>query len=153
MCRSPHVLVTVLGSCVAVTMLHRKTGLAGMCHAMLPEMGAGGGEALGAYRYLDRALDHMVHWFGARAVPLDELEVKVFGGADVLGRVTGPRLHGLTVGAQNVAALGRLLEAHGLTTLRSALGGREGLKLFFDTESGDVLVRRLPPFGQTTCPT
>ena len=153
MCKTPHILVTVLGSCVSVTMLHRASGLAGMCHAMLPEQRLGGPtEVRGVYRFLDRALDHMVGWFTARGVDLQALELKVFGGADVLSAAMPPRPGVLTVGAQNVLALTRLLEGHGLTTLRSALGGRAGLKLFFDTASGEVLVRRLAPMGQNVIP-
>ena len=143
MCRSPHVLATILGSCVAVTMLHRDSGMAGMCHAMLPARSGEAGEVSGPFRYLDLALDHMVQWFGKHRVSPESLEVKVFGGADVLSRVAGGAGGPPTVGSQNVRALKRLCQQHGLVATSSALGGQVGLKLFFDTGTGDVLVRRL----------
>lgn len=140
MCRSPYVLATILGSCVAVTMLHRESGMAGMCHAMLPARSGEAVDGSGPFRYLDLALDHMVAWFGKHRVAPESLEVKVFGGADVLCRGGGGPP---TVGSQNLRALKRLCQQHGLVATSSSLGGQVGLKLFFDTGTGDVLVRRL----------
>jgi len=142
MARSPLILGTILGSCVAVTMRDPKTGYAGMCHAMLPEQRAGAGVA-GSFRYLDRALDHMVEWFVARGVAPRSLEVKVFGGADVLATAGSGAGAPPTIGAMNREALARLLGEHGLIPVSSSLGGCSGLKLYFDTGTGDVLVRRL----------
>ena len=38
-CREPHEVTTVLGSCVSITMFNARLGLAAICHAMLPSPG------------------------------------------------------------------------------------------------------------------
>jgi chemotaxis protein CheD len=137
-----HVLVTVLGSCVSVTMRHRTTGYASMCHAMLPEMNARH-EAGREPRFLDRAMDHMVTWFAEYGMPARELEVKAFGGADVLPQLVSEARRRETVGAQNIRMTETLLTLHRLTAVAFDLGGVSGRKIYFDTNTGDVFVRRV----------
>lgn len=135
--RSPVLVSTVLGSCVAVTMFSASCGFGAICHAMLPE-NAGRDNDL---RYVDTALRHiydkMVH-YGVG----NDLVVKLFGGAQVLNVVENKSTK-FTIGEQNVSKADAVLESLGLTVSARDTGGLQGRKLFFCTRSGDVYMRRM----------
>lgn len=133
----PVLVSTVLGSCIAVTMYSPSRGFGAICHAMLPE-NIGRDTDL---RYVDTALLHLY----ARVVEhgaLDDLVVKLFGGAQVLN--VGDRAPGRhTVGDQNVTQAESVLASLGLALSARDTGGFRGRKLFFCTRSGDVFLRRM----------
>ena len=137
--RQPVLVSTVLGSCVAVTMFSASRGFGAICHAMLPE-NTGYENDL---RYVDTALQHIygkiLNWgIGA------DLEVKLFGGAQVLD-VGGKSSDRLTIGDQNVSKAEAVLASMGLEISARDTGGMQGRKLFFCTRSGDVYMRRMRP--------
>jgi chemotaxis protein CheD len=142
----PALLVTILGSCVAATMFHRRLGLGAMCHGMLPESDTDGGRE--RFRYVSDAIRHMAEQFRAAGAKPQEIEVKLFGGADVLQGDDRRGCSPATVGARNVQAALEALEAEGLTVRASELRGCNGRKILFNTETGDVFLKRL---GRRPC--
>lgn len=132
----PAVISTVLGSCVSFTFFHSRRHLAGMCHALLPHGDCGDG-----YRYVDSAGSHLLDSFLRRGVPREEIEVKLFGGADMFeaARAGDP----LTVGEQNVAAARAFVEAEGLRLRASDVGGSKGRKVLFYAHTGEIFVKKL----------
>jgi chemotaxis protein CheD len=81
-----------------------------------------------------------------------EVEVKVFGGADVLP-LLAERGDRLTVGALNCQAAVEVLAEEGLTVTASDLGGTRGRRIHFHTGTGVVLVYRLEAWtGDCTKP-
>lgn len=131
---SPTVVTTVLGSCVSVTMFDRLSGTAAICHALLPE-----GPSADAFRYVDSSILHMLEMFASHGVNRQRLEVKVFGGADMLG-VNGSRVG---VGRRNVEIASQVLAAAGLKASIADVGGTRGRKLFFVTGTGEIFLKRL----------
>ncbi len=133
----PTVISTVLGSCVSVTLFHCRQGFGAMCHAMLP---FNRGEQ--DFKFVDSSIHHMLASFDRRGIPRRELEVKLFGGADMFepSQAAGSSL---TVGRQNIAAATQILAAEGLQLLASEVGGRQGRKLHFQAYTGEVLLKRL----------
>ena len=77
-------------------------------------------------------------------IPQGEVEVKLFGGADMFNAVRGAR-GTILVGQLNISAVIRLLEKEGLRVLAQDVAGTQGRKIFFDTRTGDVLLKRLLP--------
>lgn len=136
-------VVTVLGSCLAVTFHDPVSRLSAMCHAVLPSRRCRGryGEHDSPYRFVDEAVGRLVERLERHGVPRVRLEVKVFGGAEALapGRRPAP---GQTVGRSNVKAAFDAVQARGLAVLASDVGGRRGRTLVFSTRSGEVLLRR-----------
>lgn len=130
----PTVVSTVLGSCVSVTMFDRLSGAAAICHALLPE-----GPRTDAFRYVDTSILHMLETFSAHGIHRRRLEVKIFGGADMIG-VGGSRMG---VGRRNVEIATQVLAASGLDVSTCDVGGIRGRKLFFVTHTGDVFLKRL----------
>lgn len=133
----PTVISTVLGSCVSVTLFHRRRGFGAMCHAMLP-YAQGGND----FKFVDSAVRHMLDAFDRRSIPRAEIEVKLFGGADMFEPAIGGGSN-LTVGRQNIAAATQILAEEGLQLLASNVGGRQGRKLHFRAHTGEVLLKRL----------
>ena len=139
----PAYVHTVLGSCVAVSIFHRHTGLAAICHAVQPECGmmdACKNRCAQHSRYVSCMVAAMVRsFFARRAVPAD-LAVKLFGGAAIIGD-DDHRQKQPTVGAMNVAAARQVLQRNGLNLEAIQVGGDFGRKIIFNTQTGVVLMK------------
>jgi chemotaxis protein CheD len=141
---NPVIFRTVLGSCVGVTFLAPRLGIGAICHSMLPcypaKPGAEMNLAAGS-RYVDFAIRHLARQFDARGAQRSEVQVKLFGGADVL-TVTNETSRP-TVGRLNCEAAIRVLHDEGFEVAASSLGGTSGVSIQFHTGTGRVLLRRL----------
>ncbi len=140
---SPELVETILGSCVSLTLRDPVTGLAAISHCVLPHSPAGVAEAE-RFRYCDTAIPAMLARFADRQVPASRIEVKLFGGAEVLPGVERPAI-GPTVGALNSTCVLTVLASFGFTPSAKKIAGVVGLHLIFDTAKGDVWVRSLSP--------
>ena len=145
--RSPTLLQTILGSCVGVTFWSARLGAGAMCHGVLPSWREGygaGSSAADRHRYVDLSIRYLIRQFDALGANGQELEVKVFGGADVLP-IMASREEVPTVGALNCQTALKVLEEEGLRVLASDLRGVRGRRVHFHTGTGEVMVRRLAP--------
>lgn len=91
------------------------------------------------HAYVDTAFEQMLSFFRRGGIDLSELEVKLFGGADVLRVLSGPK----SVGKENLSAAQRVLAHHGLKLTASDIGGHVGRKVVFTTHTGSVQVHRM----------
>ncbi|MGA9527801.1 MAG: chemotaxis protein CheD [Terriglobales bacterium] len=139
--RSPAILKTILGSCVGVTFSVTRLGLGALCHGVLPTCPPGTSGAEG-YRYVDFAICDLLERFERLGSRRAEIEVKVFGGADVLVGHT-PASGRFTVGRQNCDCALAVLREQGMKIAASDLGGAVGRAIQFHTGTGEVLLRRL----------
>lgn len=142
--REAQVVATVLGSCVGVTMFHEPTGLAAICHAMLAEPRAREVVRAGdpsRFRYVSHALPEMIDSFYRAGVRPQTIEVKLFGGANVIGGMH--HRDTLCIGGSNVAAARRLLERAPFEIAAENTGGKHGRKILFNTATGEVLLKHL----------
>jgi chemotaxis protein CheD len=135
--RQPALVTTVLGSCVSVTIFSPTCRTGAICHALLPKGGLDEG-----FRYVDSTIDYMVGKFTGMGIGLSGCEVKLFGGADILltREARGVRL---SVGRQNILEAGSRLQHHGITLVVSEVGGDHGRKLFFNSQTGDVFLKKV----------
>jgi len=94
------------------------------------------------HRYVDFSIRDLARRFDELGAHRTEVQVKVFGGADVLlvGDAASAKP---TVGRLNCEAAIEVLRAEGLAVIASSLGGTSGLNIRFDTRTGEVLLRRL----------
>ena len=139
--RSPSILKTVLGSCVGVTFWLPRLGIGALCHGVLPRCPSGMCDSEGS-RYVDSAICHLLNMLEAFGAAPDEVQVKLFGGADVLP-VYAANAWKATVGQQNCESALEVLRRKNCPVLGSDLGGTVGRTIQFHTGSGVVLVRRL----------
>ena len=131
----PRILITVLGSCVAVCMWDKLRGAGGMNHFVLPSDRFGEKST----RYGDVAIDAMLAGLLQLGCRTGDLQAKVFGGAAVL-----PFAGGQTVGANNVQLAVERLHRHRIRIIAQRTGGILGQQIRFHTWTGDVFVRYIP---------
>lgn len=144
--RGPAILRTILGSCVGITFWSARLGAGALCHCILPRYPQRKGSARvspeDGYRYVDFSIRYLAEQFDTLGASRREVEVKVFGGADVL-TVTSGRGGRPTVGAQNCRAAEEVLAEEGFTVAAADLGGVRGRRIHFHTGTGEVLLHRL----------
>jgi chemotaxis protein CheD len=142
--KEPAILCTLLGSCVGIAFLIPRLGIGALCHPMLPSCPAkppANGSRTAGRRYVDFAINDLAMQFEALGARRDEVQVKLFGGADVL--VVVNEASRPTVGKLNSEAALRVLRDHGFQVVASSLGGLAGVNIRFNTETGEVLLKRL----------
>ena len=141
--REPAILRTLLGSCVGIAFRAPRLGLGALCHPMLPRSPVKQPVPLSrsaGRRYVDFAIRDMARQFDSLGARRKEVEVKIFGGGDVLlmsNESTRP-----TVGRLNIEMAVKVLEEEGFAIMASSLGGRRGINIYFNTLTGEVLLQR-----------
>lgn len=141
----PSIVVTVLGSCLSITMFHRRAGLGAICHGLLPE--CGGKKSCNSvcgdgFKFVDCSIKRMLKRFDVCDIKRREIEIKCFGGADMFG-VQQENANIVSVGKQNIVTAKKMLENEGLTLHSIDVGGNQGRKILFYTHTGKVLLKRL----------
>jgi chemotaxis protein CheD len=146
--RRPAILRTILGSCIGVTFWSARLGAGALCHGVLPRSPGHwprGSAVSEGYRYVDFSIRHLAEQFDSLGASRRELEIKIFGGADVLAACErGGRP---TVGRLNCLVAEQVLEEEGLTVSASDIGGTRGRRIHFHTGTGEVLLHRLAASG------
>jgi chemotaxis protein CheD len=143
--RKPAIIRTILGSCVGVTFWSARLGVGALTHSQLPRCPTNppAGLSLAArHRYVDFAIRDLARQFDDLGARRTEVQVKLFGGADVL-LASGEASSKPTVGKLNCEVAIEVLRDEGLAVIASSLGGSSGLNIRFDTRTGEVLLRRL----------
>ncbi len=141
--RQPTVIWTILGSCVGAAFWCKKVNAGALCHAMLPvHPQLSTLSRAEGYRYMDYAIREIAHQFDELGVQRKEIHIKLFGGAEVL-LGTGSSPARATVGSLNLESALRVLADEGLKVVASSVGGNAGLKIYFNTGTGEVHLRRL----------
>ncbi|MBF0317648.1 MAG: chemotaxis protein CheD [Nitrospirae bacterium] len=139
----PTVVSTVLGSCVSVTMFYAVRSYGAICHGMLPDCnGRDCYKCVERLKYVECSVRHMAGHLERVGAGPGGLDVKLFGGAEVLPCGTKDRKRD-SVGKQNIEAAYKILAKLGLTLSVEDTGGTQGRKIFFYPHTGDVYLRRL----------
>jgi len=143
----PMLLQTILGSCVGVTFWSARLGAGALCHGVLPRCPrrwSASASIMDGHRYVDFSIRYLAQKFDALGANRKEVQVKLFGGADVLP-TSGARNAKPTVGALNRETALEVLEEEGFAVLAYDLGGTQGRKIHFHTGTGEVRVYKLGP--------
>ncbi len=145
---TPTLVSTILGSCVAITIFDPVICVGGISHAFLPVLEEYPEDDAEACRFVDSSIYHLLSQLRRHRVDQSRLEVKIFGGSEVLLPAEANTLaaHGhirQTVGSRNVTVARQVLASHGLRVTAQDVGGNQGRKLFFLTHTGGVWIKRL----------
>ncbi|MFW5857036.1 MAG: response regulator [Planctomycetota bacterium] len=134
--RTPCTIATLLGSCVAVCLWHRRKHYAAMNHFLLdrcPTQDSDRG------RYGNTATETII-WLMKKLDPdPTQIRASLYGGGAVVGHLGA----GVNIGARNIAAARETLKANGLRGAQEEVGGATGRRIYFNTETGEVTVRRI----------
>lgn len=135
----PMVVYTVLGSCISACIRDPIAGVGGMNHFMLPapkehQSGdAWGGEST---RYGSFAMEQLINGILKRGGIRQRLEVKLFGAGKIYEG-------NIDVGARNTEWVLNYLKAEGFSIASSNLGDVYPRKVYYFTDSGRVLMKKI----------
>jgi chemotaxis protein CheD len=138
--RTPEVLYTLLGSCVAVCLYDAAASVGGMNHILLPGRAEEEGRFDDVARFGLDAVELLVRALVAAGAARRRLAAKLFGGGHVIrnmDEVSSP-------GFRNVRFINELMEKERIPVIASDLGGYEARKVWFRTDTAEVLLKRVP---------
>ena len=136
--REPKVVYTVLGSCISVCLRDPFVGVGGMNHFMLAAPASD--NALDRWvdtgRYGSFAMEMLMNEIFKRGGKKERLEAKVFGGGKIYDGT-------IDIGAKNAAWALDFLEREGISPLKADVGDLCPRKVYYFTDSGKVLLKKL----------
>jgi chemotaxis protein CheD len=142
--REPTILATILGSCIGVTFWCARLGVGALCHSVLPTCPRPNPREISpavGNRYVDFSIQSLTSQFDRLGALRTEIEVKMFGGADV--NFADHASARPTVGRLNSEAALQLLADEGYAVTALSIGSTFGRKIRFNTGSGEVQLVRL----------
>ena len=145
--KEPEVVVTVLGSCIAIIMQNTEKQICAVSHCVMPDYGTYSNNNPGdsKYKYVDSAIHQMIKILNKANVEKNEITVKLFGGSEQLNE----KRKNVSIGKQNVLTAIDILFEEGLQIVASDVGGNDGRKIFISTQTGDVYLSRLGNFSNS----
>lgn len=134
--KTPTIISTLLGSCVAVTLWHPREKIGGMCHVVLPESPEGKCEM----RYGDCAVAEFVKEAKKYHTSTHEYEVRLYGGSDMFPGMQMPA--GMKIGDRNIEKVKLLLKLYKFHIKEIDAGGSHSRKIKLDLDDGRVEIRK-----------
>ncbi len=146
LCETPTLVRTVLGSCVAVTMHSPKRKIGMICHALLPHRRDGetgyARDSEEPFKYVDVVLPYMTEQLKKLGIKRREINVKLFGGAEINWRIKGD-VQIRSAAWWNVETAKRIIKEEKLRLKSVDVGGKQGRRILFYSDTGDVFLKRL----------
>ena len=139
------VLVSVLGSCVAVCLFDLQRGIGGINQFLLPEPGPGSGLASAATHHGVRMLEQLSEALLRQGARRHQLAAKVFGA----GNLPNDLLRFDTT-LRTVEFVHSYLDTEGIPLLAEDVMGAEARKVYIFPSSGKVLVKKLKSLHNDT---
>ncbi len=133
--KTPTMISTVLGSCVAVCLWDTQNAIGGMNHYLLPLWN---GDGLAPPKFGNIAIRQLVEKVLAKGAERKYLQAKIFGGAAMWNNSDGP----FAIGLRNIELSQQQLREMQIPVTASDVGGMQSRKIFFNTGDGSVLLRR-----------
>lgn len=139
-------IVTVLGSCVAVCLRDKVNGIGGMNHFLLPSDNSSDiGLLTESARYGVYAMELLINHLLKMGARRNRMEAKVFGGGSVL---RGLKVN--NVGQRNVEFVLEYLQTEEIPVVAKDLLGDYPRKVYFFPDTGNVLVKKIKSLHNTT---
>ncbi|MEZ4871856.1 MAG: chemotaxis protein CheD [Bdellovibrionales bacterium] len=117
-----------LGSCVSVMLYDESAKVYGMNHYLLPD--DAGTPGLSG-RYGQYAIETLITKMESQGAARLRMRAFVYGGAEVLQTSTGLR----KIGEKNSDLAIQMLQQYGIKILERDIGGKQGRKITFNTET------------------
>ncbi len=130
--KEPYLVNTILGSCVAVCLYDPVLRIGGINHYMLPFWN---GEGLASPKYGNIAIERLLEKMMSLGSRKNNIVAKVFGG----GEVIDTQISQFHIGERNIAVAQQVLKEINIKIAGQSLGGKNGRKIQFNTETGAVL--------------
>ena len=132
-------IMTTLGSCIAVCLWDRNARVGGLNHFMLPD-GSGQGGGASAGRYGSYAMELLINEMMKRGATRSSLEAKVFGGGQVIAGMDS-----MNIGERNTRFVFDYLKTEHIPVVSKDVLDIYPRKVCFLPASGKAMVKRLAP--------
>lgn len=139
------VLVSVLGSCVAVCLFDRKRGIGGMNQFLLPDPGRGSGLASAATHHGVRIMEQLGEELLRQGARRHQLEASVFGAGNLPNDLLR---HDTTL--RTVEFVHSYLDTEGIPLLAEDVMGAQARKVYVFPSLGKVLLKKLKSLHNDT---
>ena len=133
--KQEYVVTTILGSCVAICLWDKYINMGGINHFMLPLWK---GNGLASPRYGNIAIERIIKKMISMGSKQENLKAKIFGGAKVIGNEQR-----FNIGERNISVSRELLKSFKIPIIVSNVGGTQGRKIFFFTQTGQIRMKLL----------
>ena len=129
--KTPTLVSTILGSCIAVCFWDPTLKIGGINHFMLPFWN---GQGLASPKYGNIAIDRLMEKMISMGSNPKSIKAKVFGG----GEVIETNIKQFHIGDRNIQIAFERLEELKIPVISQSVGGKLGRKIQFNTETGEV---------------
>jgi chemotaxis protein CheD len=133
--KTPVVIKTVLGSCVAVVIYDKVKKFGGLVHYLLPVSP----DKTVSTKYGDVGVPTLINKFYNAGSVKTDLEVSILGGSFIIF----DRSEIFFIGDKNIDIAQQIVKQNGLRIKVMNVGGEKGRKVAFDTASNQLAVRTL----------
>lgn len=131
---SPERIITVLGSCISISVWVPSKKCGGMCHFVISRDGAGTPTPPDP-KYCEDAINALLRKLDGLGVRPSGCEVKMTGGAEMFPS------RGTSVGEKNTCCAEKYLREAGFPIRARHTGGKNSRYIIFELETGDLWVR------------
>ncbi|NLU34343.1 chemotaxis protein CheD [Wolinella succinogenes] len=132
--KEPTEIITILGSCVAVCLIDKNTGIAGMNHYLLPLWN---GNGLESPKYGNISIPKLIRTMEEAGCHLRNLEAKLFGGSNINIMSNEAML----IGKKNVIIAQEILKNARIPVTAEDTGGNAGRRIMLKSDTGKVILR------------
>lgn len=129
--KTPHMVTTILGSCVAVCLYDPVLQIGGINHYMLPLWN---GQGLASPKYGNIAIEKLLEKMVSLGCSKANIQSKVFGG----GEVIETNITQFNIGQRNIKLAYEMLEELKIPIIGQSVGGKQGRKILFNTGTFEV---------------
>lgn len=135
--KSPYIISTILGSCVAVCLWDKKLKYGGMNHYLLPLWN---GQGLASPKFGSIAIEKLVEKMVALGSDPKHIQAKVFGG----GEVIKTSINHFNIGNRNIEIAHSILKDFKIPIISENTGGKQGRKILMNTTTGEIRMKFIP---------
>ncbi len=128
--KTPVVISTIVGSCVAVALWDSQISCGGMVHYLYPLAKAG---VTPTAKYGNVAVSHLVEMFFQEGASRETMKAQLFGGASN-GKANR------AIAEENVSVARQVLDRNGIKIVSEDIGGGMGRKLIYNTMTNETIV-------------
>jgi chemotaxis protein CheD len=130
--KKPHIVDTILGSCIAVFLRDSTLKFGSINHFMLPLWNK---ESDPSFKYGNIAIRELIARMLKMGSNKKNIKAKIFGGSGI-GHPNGA----FNIGVRNIILAQDMLKKEQIPIVSFSVGGTRGRKVIFYSASGDVLI-------------
>lgn len=133
------ILVTFVGSCVALCLFDPIRKIGGLAHVMLPEGKNHIKNSNLQGKYADVAIDTLLQNLVTEGAKKHSIKAKIVGGAQIFSNETGDNL--FSIGSRNIESIKKILYTQGIPLISEETGNNYGRWVKFNIQTGEIVVK------------